>query len=57
MVEGGTAHGLEQSSAMSPRGAPSPYIKEGEEEGAGQEGRRALGGANLLQVGLAPLSY
>ena len=38
-------------------GAPSSVYKGGEEEGAGQEGRRALGGANLLQVGLAPLSY
>ena len=36
---------------------PSSVYKGGEEEGAGQEGRRTLVGENLLQVGLAPLSY
>ena len=36
---------------------PSPYIKEGEKEGASKEEEARPRGAILLQVGFAPLSY
>ena len=36
---------------------PTPVYKGGREEETGLGRRRVIGGANLLQVGLAPLSF